>query len=40
MSYIDLELVKVPGPGRYDQFRYNETPKWSIRPKVNDDCKH
>lgn len=23
MSYIELEPYKVPGPGRYEEFRYN-----------------
>ena len=35
MSYIDLEQPKVPGPGRYEEFRYNDTPNWSMRPRVN-----
>ena len=38
MSYIDLEQAKVPGPGGYDEFRYNQTPKWSMRPKTSTDC--
>ena len=37
MSYIDLEQAKVPGPGRYDEFRYNDTAKWSMRPRVDSD---
>jgi hypothetical protein len=35
MSYIDLETKKTPGPGRYEEFRYNESPKWSLRPRVS-----
>lgn len=38
MSYIDLEQAKVPGPGRYEEFVLNETPKWSMRPRVDSDC--
>ena len=37
MSYIDLESTKVPGPGRYDELRKNETPKWSMRPRTSTD---
>lgn len=33
-SFIDLEKVKTPGPGRYEEFRYNETAKWSMRPQT------
>lgn len=39
MSYIDLEKVKVPGSGTYDEFRYNETPKWSMRPRTSQERK-
>lgn len=38
MSYIDIDPQKVPGPGRYDEFRYNESPKWSLRPRVSSEC--
>jgi hypothetical protein len=34
-SYIELDRVKFPGPGRYEEYRYNETPKWSLRPITN-----
>ena len=37
MSYIDIDPLKVPGPGRYDEFRHNETPKWSMRPRTSTD---
>lgn len=39
MSYIDLEQKKMPGPGRYEEFRHNDSPKWSLRPKVSQDRK-
>lgn len=35
MSYIQLEPYKVPGPGRYEEFRYNESPKWSLHQRVS-----
>ena len=38
MSYVDLEQAKVPGPGRYDEYRFNETPKWSMRPRTSSEC--
>ena len=38
MSYIDIEQAKVPGPGRYEEFKLNETPKWSMRPRTSTDC--
>jgi hypothetical protein len=34
-SYIELDRVKFPGPGRYNEYRYNETPKWTMRPITN-----
>ena len=34
MSYIDLEQKKVPGPGRYEEIRYNETPRWSLHSRT------
>ena len=34
-SYIQLDRIKFPGPGRYDEYRYNETPKWTMRPVTN-----
>lgn len=37
MSYIDLEQKKMPGPGRYEEYRRNDSPKWSMRPKVSQD---
>ena len=35
MSYIDLEQGKVPAPGNYNEYRYNESPKWSMRPRTS-----
>lgn len=39
MSYIDIEAVKTPGPGRYEEFRYNESPRWSLRPRTSSESK-
>ncbi len=36
-GHIDLDPLKVPGPGRYDEFRYNESPKWTMRPITKSD---
>lgn len=30
----------MPGPGRYEEFRRNDSPKWSMRPKVSQDRKN
>lgn len=38
MSYVDLEAKKTPGPGRYEEFRYNESPRWSLRPRTQSEC--
>lgn len=35
MSYIDVEAKKVPGPGTYEEVTKRDTPKWSMRRRVN-----
>ena len=35
MSYIEIEPGRMPPPGRYDEYRYNESPKWSMRPRTS-----
>lgn len=40
MSYIELEPYKVPGPGRYEEFRYNESPKWSLHDRVSSESTY
>ena len=32
---MELDRIKFPGPGRYDELRYNDTPKWTMRPVNN-----
>jgi hypothetical protein len=35
MSYIGFPYKYNTGPGRYDEYRYNESPKWTVRPRVS-----
>ena len=39
MSYIGFPYKYNTGPGRYDEFRFNESPKWSMRPRVSSESK-
>jgi hypothetical protein len=34
MSYIPLEAFKNPGPGRYEESKRNDSPKWSLRSRT------
>ena len=36
-SYIELDRIKFPGPGNYDEYRVNATPKWTMRPITKED---
>ena len=36
-SYIELDRIKFPGPGRYEEFRVNSSPKWTMRPVTKED---
>lgn len=29
---MELDRIKFPGPGRYDELRVNSSPKWTMRP--------
>ena len=36
-SYIELDRIKFPGPGNYDEYRYRDTPRWTMRPITKED---